>query len=55
MMAATTQGGDGVGELERGLVEALAECGGGEAEQDGEGGPDVGAEVGGVGGEGLGW
>ena len=52
MMAATSEGGDGVGVFEGGDVEALAGEGGEQAEEDGDGGPDVGAEVDGVGGEG---
>jgi len=51
--AGDEDGGDGVGEFERGDVPALAGVGGGEAEDDGERGPDVGAEVNGVGGEGF--
>ena len=48
------EGRDGVGDLECGDVEAFAHGGGGEAEQDGERGVDVGGEVDGVGGEGFG-
>ena len=44
--------GDGIGGFETGEVIALAEPGGGEAEEDGERGPDIGAEVNGVGFEG---
>ena len=51
--AGDDDGGDGVGEFELGDVEVLADVGGGEAEEDGEGGPDVGAEVDGVGFEGF--
>ena len=46
-------GGDRVGEFECGDVEVFANVGGGEAEEDGDGGPDVGAEVDGVGFEGF--
>ena len=45
--------GDGVGEFERGDLPVLAGVGCGEAEEDGERGPDVGAEVDGVGFEGF--
>ena len=51
--AGDEDGGDGVGELELRDVPVLAGVGGGEAEEDGEGGPDVGAEVDGVGFEGF--
>ncbi len=43
----------GSAKFEGGDVEALAEQGGGEAEEDGDGGPDVGREVDGVGFEGV--
>src|SRR5206468_10923384 len=46
-------GGDGVGEFECGNVQVLAGVGSGEAEQDGGGRPDVGAEVDSVGFEGF--
>ena len=51
--AGDDDGGDGVGEFECGDVEVLADEAGGEAEEDGDGGPDVGAEVDGVGFEGF--
>jgi hypothetical protein len=46
-------GSDGVGELERGDVPVHAGVGCGQAEENGEGRPDVGAEVEGIGGEGF--
>ena len=45
--------GDGVGEFERGDVPMLTAVGRGQAEEDGERGPDVGAEVDSVGFEGF--
>ena len=47
--AGDEDGGDGVGEFECGDVPVFAGVGGGEAKEDGERGPDVGAEVDGVG------
>ena len=53
MMSGDEQGGDGVGQLEGGDVPVLPGVGGGQADEDGGGGPDVGAEVEGVGLEGF--
>ena len=47
--AGNEDSGDGVGEFERGNVPVLAGVGRGQAEEDGERGPDVSAEVDSVG------
>ena len=46
-------GGDGVGEFQERDVPVLSGVGGGEADEDGGGGPDVGAEVDGIGFKGF--
>ena len=53
MMHGDEDGGDGVGELETGDMPVFAGVGCAEAEEHGERGPDVGAEVDGVGFEGF--
>src|SRR5487761_507526 len=51
--AGDDDGCDGVGEFEEGKVPASSCVGCGEADEDGEGGPDVSAEVDGIGFEGF--
>ncbi len=48
MMSGDREGGERIGDLEAADVEALAEPGGKQAEQNGRGGPDIRAEVNGV-------
>src|SRR6202044_3646658 len=51
--AGDDDGRDGVGQFELGDLVALADKAGGEADEDCDGGPDVGAEVDGIGFEGF--